>query len=68
MNDNLTKIKALISDISLLEWFNKYIDSSFDDECYRIALDGAGVDNWEGFDFAMEDYRRLLKEEAEEED
>lgn len=28
-----------------------------------LALESAGVDNWQGFDFAMETYRELKKNE-----
>lgn len=39
----------------------KKIDDLEDSELQLIALEGAGVDNWEGFDFAMESYMEMKK-------
>ena len=36
----------------------KEYESLLDDRNWRNAVEGAGVDNWSGFDYAMEDYNR----------
>lgn len=33
-------------------------------EVWENALRSAGVDNWEGYDWAMEEYREFLKDEG----
>ena len=34
---------------------NEY-ESLLDDRRWRIAVESAGVDNWDGFHYAMQDY------------
>lgn len=34
----------------------KQYDSLLDDEKWRICVENAGVDNWEGFYYAMQEY------------
>lgn len=35
----------------------KYFDDLVDDQNLLNALQNAGVDNWEGYDYAMEEYQ-----------
>lgn len=34
----------------------KEMDSLLDDARWRCCVEGAGVDNWSGYDYAMEEY------------
>lgn len=43
-----------------LEEYNEFLRT----EVWENALRSAGVDNWDGYDWAMEDYRQYLKDEG----
>ena len=40
----------------------KEYDDLLDDQMKLLSLEGAGVDNWEGYDFAMEAYNEMKGE------
>jgi len=41
----------------------KTYDDLIDDQLKLLALEGAGVDNWQGYDDAMEAYTEMKKDE-----
>lgn len=41
-------------------------NSLVEDSLMLEALNGAGVDNWQGYDFAMETFREMVGEEDED--
>jgi len=45
-----------------IEEYDRLLKSELQLEC----LEGMGVDNWDGFDDAMEEYRRISKEMDDE--
>ncbi len=55
----LKKVKSM--DVSLSE--HEYADL-LDDRKWRLAMESAGVDNWSGYDYAMELYREMDEDES----
>ncbi len=41
------------------------LDELLDAEAQLNALDAGGVDNWDGYDFALEEYRKGKRDEEE---
>lgn len=42
----------------MIEIKKSVYESLLDDQHWRECVEGAGVDNWVGYDYAMEDYNR----------
>jgi hypothetical protein len=56
-------VEAIKEKYSDKETRDKLIEYLYDNECWICALEAAGVDNWEGYDFAREIYEKYKKGE-----